>query len=145
MPRCHVTGTEIDFSIAYVINRRAARHLIDDLEGRLAGSRRVLGESSPLDPAPSAGGGARPSNPARHVRHRMVCAAVSEALGAAFPEIELFVPWERYRQMVRALTAGHLKETPGWLEQSAPRNRTCAARPSTGATSSCCGSIHNAH
>lgn len=99
MPRCYYTGLAMSFDKAFVLNRREAHRLRDQLSERLVRLQRLLELLGPMDPVPV-------DPPLRGkkapVRHRMVCKPIAEALAQGFPEVRLFEAWAAYQARVLA-------------------------------------------
>lgn len=98
MPRCYYTGLAMPFDKAFVLNRREAHRLRDQLAERLVRLQRLLELLGPMDPSPNT---PLHSNKAP-VRHRLVCKAIAEALAQGFPEVTLFEAWMAYHARVLA-------------------------------------------
>ncbi|MFN0164350.1 MAG: hypothetical protein ACKVQQ_24190 [Burkholderiales bacterium] len=102
MVRCFLTGVESSLEEAFVLNRRESRDLLAALRERVASLERVIEQFSPLD-TDDGGSTAAPGVRAgtARARHRLVCKAVADAMGAGFPEVRLFLPWPEYHARAR--------------------------------------------
>lgn len=103
MARCYLTGVEMSLEDAYVLHRRAVHHHLAALKDRTASLQRLVAQLSPLDvEEPFMPGKASSADRPTQRRHRLVCKAVAEALGPAYPDIQVFLNWPAYRATVRA-------------------------------------------
>lgn len=91
MARCFLTGVEFRVEEGHVLNRSDAYRLLRTLRKRSESLERLLAQLSPLDELPS--DHPRGTKHARGKQHRMICKALADALGQAYPEIELFLSW----------------------------------------------------
>ncbi len=113
MVRCFLSGVEFELKNGRVLNRRAARDLLDALRDRVAGLQRIVIQTAPMDETveekfwPGS-----PRFQAAPKRHRLVCKAVADAMAAGFPEIELFVSWEQYVTQSKKTVVQAFREHP---------------------------------
>jgi hypothetical protein len=113
MVHCFFTGVETTLQEARVLNRRAARDLLDELRDKVAGLQRIVMQTAPMDEAieekfwPGS-----PRFQAAPKRHRLVCKAVADAMAAGFPEIELFITWAQYVKQSRKTVVKGFREHP---------------------------------
>jgi len=91
MARCFMTSVEFPVEKGYVLNRTAVYRLLRALRKRSESLERLVTQLSPLDDPHDKGSGGTARN--RGKQHRMICKAVADALGQAYPEIELFLSW----------------------------------------------------
>jgi hypothetical protein len=121
MVHCFFTGVETTLLEARVLNRRAARDLLDELRDKVAGLQRIVMQTAPMDDAveekfwPGS-----PRFQAAPKRHRLVCKAVADAMAAGFPEIELFITWEQYVKQSKKTVVKGFREHPA-LGEAAKR------------------------
>ena len=113
MARCFLSGVEFELKDGRVLNRRAARDLLDALRDRVAGLQRIVMQTAPMDETveekfwPGS-----PRFQAAPKRHRLVCKAVADAMAAGFPEIELFVSWGQYVTQSKKTVVQAIREHP---------------------------------
>lgn len=91
MARCYLTGVEFFVQDGYVLNRGDAQHLLRTLKRRSESLERLITQLAPLDDV--AIDNARASSRRNRRQYRMICKAVADALGGAYPETELCLPW----------------------------------------------------
>lgn len=95
MPKCFLTGVEVSFEDAFLLDSSAARHLLKDLKERIASLERMIEQLGAVDkvelPNPSSG--------QKRVRkdRRLVSQSVAEVLQSGFPEKCLFLTWRSWR------------------------------------------------
>ncbi len=97
MVHCFITGIQFQLDEGFVLNRRDAHNLLNDLKDRAASLRRVIDQLSPLDEQDRTDALTQPhvyQSPRR--KHRLVCKAVADALAPGFPEIKLLSAWPEY-------------------------------------------------
>lgn len=116
MVHCFITGIQFQLEEGFVLNRRDAHNLLNDLKDRAASLRRVIDQLSPLDEQDRANALTQPhvyQSPRR--KHRLVCKAVADALVPGFPEIKLLTSWPDYlaiSQLRRAVVTANPLEAP---------------------------------
>ena len=98
MVNCFLTGVQMHFDDAFVLNRRDVRNLHDALKERLASLRRLIDQFTPLDDHDKELLAAYRSVGAAPKKHRLVCKAVAATLATGFPEVNLFVSWPDYQK-----------------------------------------------
>ncbi|MBI5907758.1 MAG: hypothetical protein HY853_04140 [Burkholderiales bacterium] len=97
MVHCYVTGIQFQLEEGFVLNRREAHNLLNDLQDRAASLRRVIDQLSPLDEPEHNGAVSLPNTyQSGRKKHRLVCKAVADALVPGFPEISLLMSWPDY-------------------------------------------------
>lgn len=121
MANCYMTGVQFPLEKAFVLNRRAARDLLDTLKDRVASLQRVMDQLGPLDPQD----GHADIPPARRAglaprKHRLVCKAVADALAPGFPEINLFMTWQQYQSQARQVIRRAARAKPCPLQPITP-------------------------
>ena len=110
MARCFLTGVEFRVEDGYVLNRGDAYRLLRTLRNRCESLERLIAQLSPRD-EPTAERRAGTATRARK-QHRMICKAVADALGQAYAEVRLFLPWPAFlsRNVIERMRI--LKEHP---------------------------------
>ncbi len=109
MIRCYNTGVQCEIDEAYVLNRRDAADLLHRLRDRAASLERIVAQFAPLDDFEPRDSflQMRPAAPSPK-KHRLVCKAIADAMGPAFPEIQLFIDWPQYQERARnVIRRGH--------------------------------------
>lgn len=113
MARCVLSGVEFELKDGRVLNRRAARDLLDALRDKVAGLQRIVMQAAPMDEALEEkfwpGTNCFQAAPKRH---RLVCKAVADAMAVGFPEIELFITWEQYTKQSKKTVVKGYREHP---------------------------------
>ena len=95
MPRCFLTGIEVQMENACLLDCGAARRAVRDLKLRVAAVERIVEQLSPKDRAEvldykSQRIKVRPER-------RLVCQTVAAALSMSYPESPLFVAWPAFK------------------------------------------------
>jgi len=95
MPRCFLTGIEVQMENACLLDCGAARRAVRDLKLRVAAVERIVEQLSPKDRAEvfdykSQSIEVRP-------KRRLVCQTVAAALSTSYPESPLFVAWPAFK------------------------------------------------
>lgn len=112
MVNCFLTGVQIHFNEAFVLNRREVRELHDILKERVASLRRLIEQFAPLDEKDKELFPPFDNPKAAPKKHRLVCKAVAAALAPGFPEIKLFVCWPEYQSQSRQTALQGVNDHP---------------------------------
>ena len=95
MPKCFLTGVEIDLDDAYVLDISRARHALRDLRQKASALERLIAQLSPKDEVEAfdyKAGANRKRKDRRLVSERMAI-----ALSDAAPETTLLIRWPDWR------------------------------------------------
>ncbi len=107
MPKCFLTGLEINFDQAWLLNRGQAKRAAQTLRDRLAALDRLIQQLEPLDEVEVYRG---PVHGLRTRRdHRLVSRSVVNAYSQSFPDLDLFLSWEMYSKATTQRKTGKAK------------------------------------
>jgi hypothetical protein len=114
MARCYLTGLEIKLEDSYVLDRSAAQRLLRRLKQRLEVLQRLVDQFGAYDvPADVRKADYQGSRKDRRILSRVI----AESLGAAYPEVQLFIPWTTWRERGRAFWETMLRDHPQYGAQ----------------------------
>jgi len=94
MPRCFLTGIEIELQESWLLDRGAGKKAIRRLRERLAAVERLVSQLSALDEVSVFDRRSR-SDKVRQER-RLICSGVAAALSASHPEFPLLISWKTF-------------------------------------------------
>jgi hypothetical protein len=121
MPKCFLTGVEIDLETAHMLDLSAARHLLRDLRQRVASLERLIDQLGKRDIVEVSSPG---TGPRSRKDCRLISKTLAEALCSAFPERTLFIPWRVWRSRWHGHMPGNMNRA-----QSPAKDASCQTRP----------------
>lgn len=112
MERCCLTGVEFSLDNGFVLNRRAVRRMLNELNLRSERLQKLLLQYGPLDVVPitfrarakpkqhqatnESKQAVAPATRTTQKKHRLLCEAAAKVLNMSEPDLDLFITWPRY-------------------------------------------------
>jgi hypothetical protein len=110
MNRCFLTGVEVGFESAHVLNRTVLYRLLRGLKQKAETLERLLEQLGPVDEAIVRRVSGEPPVTKKH--RRLVSKAVADVLRQGFGEPELFIPFATLAERARAHSLSQLVSHP---------------------------------
>jgi hypothetical protein len=110
MPRCFLTGLEMELQSAYVLDVGTALRAVRELQGHVARLKRLVEQLGPIDVVKVPNFNGKGTSVRRH--RRLVSPTVAEALNGAGTGHDLFVSWTAWCSRGRILPLLALRSDP---------------------------------
>ena len=101
MAKCFLTGLELDFENACILDRGGAKRALHSLKERLTAVERIVTQLSPKDEVQVFD--RRSKTTKSRSQSRLVSKSVAAALSTSYPEAPLFMTWREFTNRRRAL------------------------------------------
>lgn len=109
MPKCFMTGMEIQLEEAFILDRGEAYRALKELRGRLKALERLVAELGEVEKVELPD--KRTGRTFTRIDSRMVCVSVAQALSTIWSEKKLFIRWSEWKAQ-RNETIQNLKDPP---------------------------------